>query len=159
MEQPERDGTDPCPTKRGSIRVCPLFPFFAPFPKIIPEPSSSEGVFPLSPPMESVMEVLRFMCQCGGLIWGLSPFPSHTVENRGETCFHCVEKCPKHASMVWKTGESGFHGVEKRRIRLPWHGTFCGARRNDDSHDPPSRFRRVLQLLQKIRWRGGAEVW
>ena len=25
----------------------------------------------------------------------------HTVENRRETCFHCVEKCPKYASIVW----------------------------------------------------------
>ena len=47
----------------------------------------------------------------------------HTVENRGETGFHCVEKCPKPASIVWKnfgnmfplrgkTPETFFHCVE-----------------------------------------------
>jgi hypothetical protein len=29
-----------------------------------------------------------------------------------KTCFHGVEVFPKLASMAWKNGENGFHGVE-----------------------------------------------
>jgi hypothetical protein len=47
----------------------------------------------------------------------------HTMENPRETCFHCVEKCPKPVSIVWqifrntfplcgKTPETCFHCVE-----------------------------------------------
>jgi hypothetical protein len=40
------------------------------------------------------------------------------VWKNGKTCFHTMELFPKLVSMTWKTGESGFHGVENS----------CGAR-------------------------------
>ena len=71
---------------------------------------------------------------------------------RGKEAIHCsarlpgrhgrkqqVSSCPEEGtgpSCKTRTGgngdKSGSHGVENRRIRLPWRGTFCGARKNED---------------------------
>jgi len=90
-----------------------------------------------------------------------------TADNGDKSGFHGVELFEKVASMPWKTAQFGFHGVENRRIRLPWRGTFCDAERNDDSTCRMARLRprrerkaggkAVEKTRAEARSRGGGE--
>lgn len=57
--------------------------------------------------------------------------PASIVWKNGKTGFHGVDLFPKLVSMPWKTGESGFHGVEttggwKRAAACPAGGADNG---------------------------------